>query len=65
VGRAAVWLTAMAGAVSKLKQGGDGLKGGGCSVGRSAQSTMGGNESERMPDVLALRQREERLDCNG
>jgi hypothetical protein len=50
-----------------LKQGGDGIKGGGRSgsVGIEAQSTMGEWESGRMQVVLAIGQREKRMDCNG
>ena len=50
-----------------LKQGGDGLKGGGRSgsVGIEVQSTMGKWESGRMQVVLAIGQREKRMDCNG
>jgi hypothetical protein len=47
------------------RQDGDGLKGGGRFVCRSAQSTMCRRESGRMWVVLAFRQREARLDCNG
>ena len=75
MGRAAVWLTAAAVRSCELvnltdtllKQGGDGLKGGGRSgsVGIEVQSTMGKWESGRMQVVLAIGQREKRMDCNG